>query len=78
MSDNESKPSKSGEDQKGRTGKKGSTKKSPGGKGNFFKRWKESSENRMGNDISSEVKIANSNGEREDGDDNRWHINEGR
>jgi hypothetical protein len=77
MSDNESGTPKQGGEQKGRKEKKGTVKKSPAGKGNLFKRWKESSENRMGNDISSEVKIANSNGEREGGDDNRWHINEG-
>ena len=32
----------------------------------------------MGNDISSEIKIANSHGEREGGDDKSWHINEGK
>jgi hypothetical protein len=78
MSDNESnRPPEDGK-QKGGTSKKGITKKSPSGKGNLFKRWKEPSNNRMGNDISSEVKIANSKGESEGGDDNRWHMNEGR
>ncbi|MEO8582270.1 MAG: hypothetical protein ABI415_00665 [Flavitalea sp.] len=32
----------------------------------------------MGNDISGDVKVANSNGDLEGGDDNRWHINEGK
>jgi hypothetical protein len=32
----------------------------------------------MGNDISGDLKIANSNGEMEGGEDKTWHINEGK
>jgi hypothetical protein len=32
----------------------------------------------MGNDISGEIKIANSNGEMEGGNDKTWHMDEGK
>ena len=60
-----------------RNSRKVTVKKSPAGKGHLFKRWENPSENRMGNDISAEVKIANSNGDLEGGKDKRWHMNEG-
>jgi hypothetical protein len=44
--------------------------------GHLFKRWKDPSRNKMGNDISSEIKIANSKGELEGGRDKRWHLEE--
>ena len=50
--------------------------KKPGKEGHLFKRWKDPAQNKMGNDISSEMKIANSKGELEGGDDKRWHMNE--
>ena len=44
--------------------------------GNLFRRWKDPEKNKMGNDISSEIKIANSEGKMEGGKDKRWHLNE--
>lgn len=44
--------------------------------GHLFKRWREPAKNKMGNDISSEIKIANSGGKMEGGIDKRWHIDE--
>ena len=43
---------------------------------NLFRRWKDPEKNKMGNDISSEIKIANSDGKMEGGKDKRWHLNE--
>ncbi len=40
----------------------------------FFDRWKKPGENKMGNDITGDIKIANSNGELEGGSDKRWHM----
>lgn len=40
----------------------------------FLERWKDSDANRMGNDIASEINIANSHGTLEGGSDNRWHM----
>jgi hypothetical protein len=59
------------------SGGKGTAKKSPARKGHLFTRWQNPSENRMGNDISSELKIANSKGGREGGTDKGWHMDEG-
>jgi hypothetical protein len=42
----------------------------------LFKRWEDPAQNKMGNDVSSEIKIANSNGISEGGYDKRWHIKE--
>jgi hypothetical protein len=42
----------------------------------LFRRWKEPAQNKMGNDISSEIKIANSKGKLEGGADKRWHLKE--
>ena len=50
--------------------------KKPAREGHLFRRWKEPSKNKMGNDISSEIKIANSGGKLEGGNDKRWHLNE--
>ena len=44
--------------------------------GNLFRRWKDPEKNKKGNDISSEIKIANSDGKMEGGKDKRWHLNE--
>jgi hypothetical protein len=54
----------SNKDEKGKEGKSDE----------FFERWKNESDNNMGNDIASEIKIANSNGHLEGGADKRWHI----
>ena len=43
----------------------------------LYERWKDPKSNTMGNDIASELKIANSKGEMEGGSDNRWHMKEG-
>lgn len=42
-----------------------------------YKKWKEEDKNRMGNDISSEIKIANAEGELEGGDNKQWHMDQG-
>ena len=42
----------------------------------FFEKWKDPAQNKMGNDVSSEIKIANSGGSREEGYDNEWHMEE--
>lgn len=42
----------------------------------FFKRWKDSPSNNMGNDIAGDVKVANSKGQLEGGKDKRWHMEE--
>jgi hypothetical protein len=40
----------------------------------FYEKWKDPGQNKMGNDISSEIKIANSGGAREEGYDKEWHM----
>ena len=50
--------------------------KKPSKAGNLFKRWQEPERNKMGNDISSEIKIANNKGKSEGGEDKRWHMKE--
>ena len=42
----------------------------------FEDRWKNPEKNKMGNDITGDVKVANSGGELEGGDDKRWHLKE--
>ena len=49
----------------------------PAKEGHLFGRWKNPSKNKMGNDISSEVKIANAGDAREGRSDRRWHMNKG-
>ncbi|MBA4166927.1 MAG: hypothetical protein H0X41_05195 [Chitinophagaceae bacterium] len=39
-----------------------------------FNKWKDPEKNKMGNDITGDMKIANSNGELEGGHDKRWHL----
>ena len=56
--------------------KKDSELKKPAKEGHLFKRWKDATQNKMGNDISSEIKIANSHGKLEGGKDKRWHMEE--
>ncbi|HUR09842.1 MAG TPA: hypothetical protein VM012_00650 [Flavitalea sp.] len=41
-----------------------------------YRKWEDPKQNKMGNDISSEIKIANSGGKREGGVDNEWHMDE--
>lgn len=42
-----------------------------------YKKWEDEDKNRMGNDISSEIKIANAGGELEGGDNKQWHMDQG-
>ena len=56
--------------------KKEKETKKPAREGHLFKRWEDPAENKMGNDISSEIKIANSKGKMEGGSDKRWHMEE--
>jgi hypothetical protein len=56
--------------------KKNNDVKKSAKEGHLFKRWKDPSQNKMGNDISSEIKIANSQGKMEGGTDKRWHLKE--
>ena len=54
-------------------------KKKPGkndSKDEFLEQWKDGSHKNMGNDIESEIKIANSKGANEGGTDKRWHMDE--
>jgi hypothetical protein len=43
---------------------------------NFYEKWKDPGQNKMGNDVSSEIKIANSGGQREEGYNKEWHMEE--
>jgi len=47
--------------------KKSSNVKKSAREGHLFKRWRDPAKNKMGNDISSEIKIANSGGKMEGG-----------
>ncbi len=42
----------------------------------IYEKWKDPAQNKMGNDVSSEIKIANSGGQREEGYNNEWHMEE--
>ena len=42
-----------------------------------YEKWKDKDKNNMGNDVSSEIKIANAGGEREGGDNKQWHMDQG-
>ena len=42
-----------------------------------YKKWKDEDKNRMGNDVSSEIKIANAGGAMEGGDNKQWHMDQG-
>ncbi|HET9280044.1 MAG TPA: hypothetical protein VFN95_17740 [Flavitalea sp.] len=42
-----------------------------------LKSWKDEDKNRMGNDVSSEIKIANAGGHMEGGDNKQWHMDQG-
>lgn len=46
------------------------------GKDQFLEHWKDGNHKNMGNDIESEIKIANSQGADEGGKDKRWHMDE--
>lgn len=42
-----------------------------------FEKWKDEDKNRMGNDVSSEIKIANAKGDMEGGENKQWHMDQG-
>ena len=42
-----------------------------------YEKWKDEDKNRMGNDVSSEIKIANAGGQMEGGDNKQWHMDQG-
>ena len=42
-----------------------------------YEKWKDPEKNRMGNDIHSEIKIANAQGEMEGGENKQWHMDQG-
>jgi hypothetical protein len=42
-----------------------------------YERWKDEDKNRMGNDVASEIKIANAGGQLEGGDNKQWHMDQG-
>ena len=42
-----------------------------------YEKWKDPEQNRMGNDIKSEIKIANVAGDMEGGDNKQWHMDQG-
>ena len=42
-----------------------------------YKKWKDEDKNRMGNDVASEIKIANAEGTLEGGDNKQWHMDQG-
>lgn len=42
-----------------------------------YKKWKDEKKSNMGNDVSSEIKIANAEGELEGGDNKQWHMDQG-
>jgi hypothetical protein len=41
------------------------------------KEWMDEKKSNMGNDVSSEIKIANAGGEMEGGDNKQWHMDQG-
>ena len=41
-----------------------------------YEKWKDQDKNRMGNDVASEIKIANANGEMQGGDNKQWHMDQ--
>ena len=42
-----------------------------------YEKWKDEDKNRMGNDVASEIKIANAGGQMEGGDNKQWHMDQG-
>jgi len=42
-----------------------------------YKKWKEGDKNRAGNDVASEIKIANAGGSLEGGENKQWHMDQG-
>jgi hypothetical protein len=42
-----------------------------------LEKWKDKEKTNMGNDVTSEIKIANAGGELEGGDNKQWHMDQG-
>lgn len=42
-----------------------------------YEKWKDEDKNRMGDDVASEIKIANAGGQMEGGDNKQWHMDQG-
>jgi hypothetical protein len=42
-----------------------------------YKKWKDEEKNRSGNDVASEIKIANAGGALEGGENKQWHMDQG-
>lgn len=42
-----------------------------------YRNWKDEDKNRAGNDVASEIKIANAGGSMEGGDNKQWHMDQG-
>lgn len=42
-----------------------------------YEKWKDPAKNNMGNDVTSEIKIANAGGDLEGGDNKQWHMDQG-
>jgi hypothetical protein len=42
-----------------------------------YKKWKDEDKNRSGNDVASEIKIANAGGSLEGGENKQWHMDQG-
>ena len=42
-----------------------------------YEKWKDEDKNRMGNDVASEIKIANAGGQMEGVDNKQWHMDQG-
>lgn len=42
-----------------------------------YEKWKHAAKNNMGNDVTSEIKIANAGGDLEGGDNKQWHMDQG-
>ena len=42
-----------------------------------LEKWKDKEKSNMGNDVSSEIKIANAGGHLEGGDNKQWHMDQG-
>jgi hypothetical protein len=42
-----------------------------------YKKWKDEDKNRSGNDVASEIKIANAGGALEGGENKQWHMDQG-
>jgi hypothetical protein len=42
-----------------------------------YEKWKDKDKNNMGNDVTSEIKIADAGGQLEGGDNKQWHMDQG-